>query len=151
MACPDPVKLIRRICALERTVTDLAGECEQIDRRRNAVAPEVIVTQQENIALAQEVRVKDSAVFLVYDEHSRMTCCALELTHTFPFIMNSFSWPSTSLLFYPIEPIPKSKGGFRFCLIGRPCLRKLTINRNTTCCQRKTPAKNEHLEATEVW
>ena len=53
--CPDPVKLIRRICALERTVTDLAGECEQIDRRRNAIAPDVIVTQQENIAFIQEV------------------------------------------------------------------------------------------------
>lgn len=53
--CPDPVKLIRRICALERSIVDLTADCEQIAQHRSDIAPEVIATQQENIAMIREV------------------------------------------------------------------------------------------------
>jgi hypothetical protein len=52
---PDPVKLIRRICALERAILDLAEDCQQIEQHRNRVAPAVIKTQQKNVALLNEV------------------------------------------------------------------------------------------------
>ncbi|CAB9519263.1 expressed unknown protein [Seminavis robusta] len=52
---PDPVKLIRRICALERAIVDLTADCEEIAQTRSKVAPAVIRAQQENASLVWEL------------------------------------------------------------------------------------------------
>jgi hypothetical protein len=62
---PDPVKLIRRIGALERAMADLTNDCEQIGQRRSRIAPTVIQAQQENVSLVWEVSVFNAQV---YDE-----------------------------------------------------------------------------------
>ena len=52
---PDPVKLIRRISAMEVAIRGLQSHCAEIAERRTKIAPAVIEAQQENALLVLEV------------------------------------------------------------------------------------------------
>jgi hypothetical protein len=52
---PDPIKLIRRLSALEISVRHLKRDCEIIARRRGEVVQSVLETQQQNVAKVQEI------------------------------------------------------------------------------------------------
>lgn len=51
----DPVKLVRRISVLERTIVEMRADCKKIAERRSEIAPSVIAAQEKNVALLQEV------------------------------------------------------------------------------------------------
>jgi hypothetical protein len=72
---PDPVKLIRRMCALERAMADLKNDCEQIAERRSKIAPVVIQAQQENVSLVWEVSVFNVQVGDETLEYSAFCSC----------------------------------------------------------------------------
>jgi hypothetical protein len=81
---PDPVKLIRRICALERAMADLTNDCEQIAQRRSRIAPAVIQAQEENVSLVWEVSVFDVEAGDDTLEYSAFGSCG-------SFIVSAFS------------------------------------------------------------
>ena len=52
---PDPIKLVRRLTALELALGNLKNDCEFISTKRTEIVKSVMETQLENIFQAQEV------------------------------------------------------------------------------------------------
>ena len=55
---PDPIKLLRRISALEITIKQLTKDCESMSKRKNKILPRIMNEQIQNISLITEVRIK---------------------------------------------------------------------------------------------
>jgi hypothetical protein len=53
---PDPIKLVRRLTALEIALGHLKEDCEIIARKRKEVVRSVVETQYRNASHVQEVR-----------------------------------------------------------------------------------------------
>lgn len=51
----DPVKLIRRIGAVERAIAELTQDCEKIAVQRSKIAPAIVALQQQNVFLVRQV------------------------------------------------------------------------------------------------
>lgn len=51
----DPIKLIRRIGAVERAIAELTHECEKIAVKRSDIAPAIVELQQQNVLLVRQV------------------------------------------------------------------------------------------------
>mmetsp|Transcript_25137 Transcript_25137/g.42830 ORF Transcript_25137/g.42830 Transcript_25137/m.42830 type:complete len:93 (-) Transcript_25137:328-606(-) len=52
---PDPVKLVRRIATLEKTMERLRKDCEQISERRSTLVPQLIDLQLHNTLQLKKV------------------------------------------------------------------------------------------------
>lgn len=52
---PDPIKLVRRLTALEIALGNLKNDCEFISRKRTEIVKSVMETQLENVTQVQEV------------------------------------------------------------------------------------------------
>jgi hypothetical protein len=53
---PSPIKIIRRLTALEIALGQLKQDCETMSAKRNSLVQSVIADQGENIRLTKEVR-----------------------------------------------------------------------------------------------
>lgn len=54
-AIPDPIKLVRRLTALEIALGSLKRDCEIISAKRNGMVKSVLENQQQNALRVQQV------------------------------------------------------------------------------------------------
>ena len=52
---PDPIKLVRRLTALEVALGNLKRDCDIIAEKRTMVVKKVLQTQEENLLKVEEV------------------------------------------------------------------------------------------------
>ncbi|KAL3938951.1 MAG: hypothetical protein SGBAC_006233 [Bacillariaceae sp.] len=52
---PDPIKLVRRLTALELALGSLKSDCEFISKKRTDIVKSVMETQLENVTQVQEM------------------------------------------------------------------------------------------------
>mmetsp|Transcript_27296 Transcript_27296/g.51190 ORF Transcript_27296/g.51190 Transcript_27296/m.51190 type:complete len:130 (-) Transcript_27296:28-417(-) len=54
-AVPNPIKMVRRLTALEVAMQQLRKDCEKISKKRNTVVQSVIARQAQNVAHVEEL------------------------------------------------------------------------------------------------
>jgi hypothetical protein len=54
-AIPDPIKMVRRLTALEIALGSLKRDCEIISTKRNGMVKSVLENQQRNASRVQQV------------------------------------------------------------------------------------------------